>query len=246
MTTIKLENLTLKYANDQDNIVENINVTFRPGEMVAIIGASGVGKSTLFKALVRQLQPATGKVIIFDQDINQIQRKVWANTLKHIGFLTQKPNLIVTDTVMQNILRSVNDYENWFFKLINFVTIQQRKKILSILDKLGMIDKTFFRISELSGGQQQRVEIAKLLFRQSKIILADEPTSSLDFNTATEVLNTLNTLKTEQQLTILVNIHDLSLINSHFDRVLGLKNKQIVLDAPIDKITQQDLESVLN
>lgn len=245
-TLIKLSNLTLQYKKAKEPTLENINFEVNKAQMIAIVGPSGVGKSTLLKSLVKALKPQNGKVEIFNQNIYKTSKKEWNQIINKIGFLTQKPNLLSNDNVYNNVLRSINQYENSFFKLIGFVTKKQKQNIFKTLDELSIIDKAFYRISDLSGGQQQRVEIAKLLVKDVKLILADEPTSNLDNKTAKEVLEILKTLKNQKDITILVNIHDLSLIKKYFDRAIVIKNKTIVFDKKVKNFSQKELIKLIN
>ncbi len=212
--------------------------------MVAVIGPSGAGKSTLFKALVNAINVKNGQITLFNSNTSNWKRKDWAKNIKKIGFLTQKPNLINTENVYDNVKRAYIDYDNFFFKMLGILSKKQKFLIAHTLDELGILDKIFYRVSDLSGGQQQRVEIAKLLVRNVDLILADEPTSNLDNQTSIEVLNILQQLKHKGK-TILVNIHDLSLIKENFDRVIAINNQQIILDKTTDNIEQWELQKAV-
>ncbi|WP_036458421.1 phosphonate ABC transporter ATP-binding protein [Mycoplasmopsis iners] len=243
--TIELNNATIKYQKSNDVILDNISFNVQNGEMIAILGHSGVGKSTLFNSIVKQTKLVSGQIKINNENIYEIGKKAWKKQLKNIGFLTQNPNLIESETVFNNLLYSVQSYSNLFNKCFGYVNIKQRQIILETLDILGLLNKTNTLIKELSGGQQQRVEIAKLLIKNVDLILADEPTANLDYKTAREVLTLLRHLNQNQGITILVNIHDLSLIEGYFDRVIVLKNKQIIYDQKVDKTTSTYVETLL-
>lgn len=243
---IKFENVNLKYPKSEQNVLSNLNFELKSGEMVAIIGQSGVGKSTIFKAIVRNLKPISGQIKLFNGNINNFKKSKWRHELQNIGFLTQKPNLIAFDNVYINIKRNiVNNYSNRLFQFLGILNKKQKQAIYNALEKLNILDKAFIRIDELSGGQQQRVEIAKLLIKESKIILADEPTASLDFKTANEVLNILQKITKENQITTIVNIHDLSLINDYFDRVLILSKGKLILDSEVKKLNLKQLQDYI-
>ncbi|WP_434329053.1 ATP-binding cassette domain-containing protein [Mycoplasma capricolum subsp. capricolum] len=241
---IELKEISVKYNNKSDLVLENITLDIFQGELVAIIGPSGVGKSTLFKIIINSLKPVNGQIKVFDQDILKFNKKQKRNLISKIGFLTQTPNLIYTDNVYNNIIRSTSKYKNNFYKFFSILTRKQKIEIFEKLDELNILDKAFFKVSELSGGQQQRVEIAKLLIKDVELILADEPTSNLDKKTSIEVLKILKNIS-EQNKTILVNIHDLSLVKKYFDRVIAIDNKQIVLDKKTKDIDQWELDKVI-
>ncbi|WFQ92403.1 phosphonate ABC transporter ATP-binding protein [Mycoplasma feriruminatoris] len=241
---IDLKEISIQYNNKSDIVLENINLDVFQGELVAIIGPSGVGKSTLFKVIVNSLKPVKGQVKVFDQDILKFNKKQKRNFISKIGFLTQTPNLIYTDNVYNNIIRSTSKYKNKFYKFFSLLTRKQKITIFEKLDELNILDKAFFKVSELSGGQQQRVEIAKLLIKDVELILADEPTSNLDKKTSIEVLKLLRNIS-KQNKTILVNIHDLSLVKRYFDRVIAINNKKIVFDKPTKDIKQWQLDRII-
>ncbi|WP_427909767.1 ATP-binding cassette domain-containing protein [Mycoplasmopsis bovis] len=302
---IELKGIYAKYNKKSDFILENLNLDVNEGEFIAIIGPSGVGKSTLFKVLVNAINVSKGEIKIFGQNIyktsvkdnkltdnkltkthkkldnkssydsnlapdnhfsefvddenknpNSKTKKCIFNSKKlflkrqkkkimsRIGFLTQKPNLINTENVYNNIIRSISQYENWFYKLFSIITKKQKINIFSKLDELGILDKAFYKVSDLSGGQQQRVEIAKLLVKNVDLILADEPTSNLDRQNSLEVLAILREIS-KQGKTIIVNIHDLGLVKKNFDRVIAIKNKTIVFDKLTKDVEQCELNQII-
>ncbi len=302
---IELKGIYAKYNKKSDFILENLNLDVNEGEFIAIIGPSGVGKSTLFKVLVNAINASKGEIKIFGQNIyktsvknnkltdnkltdthkkldnkssydsnhapdnhfsesvddenknkNSKTKKCIFNSKKlflkrekkmimsRIGFLTQKPNLINTENVYNNIIRSISQYENWFYKLFSIITKKQKINIFSKLDELGILDKAFYKVSDLSGGQQQRVEIAKLLVKNVDLILADEPTSNLDRQNSLEVLAILREIS-KQGKTIIVNIHDLGLVKENFDRVIAIKNKTIVFDKLTKDVEQCELNQII-
>ncbi|QVK01807.1 ATP-binding cassette domain-containing protein [Mycoplasma mycoides subsp. capri] len=241
---IELKEISVQYNNKSDLVLKDINLDIFQGELVAIIGPSGVGKSTLFKIIINSLRPIKGQVKVFDKDILKFNKKQKRLFISKIGFLTQTPNLIYTDNVYNNIIRSTSKYKNNFYKFFSILTRKQKIAIFEKLDELNILDKAFFKVSELSGGQQQRVEIAKLLIKDVELILADEPTSNLDKKTSIEVLKVLKNIS-KQNKTILVNIHDLSLVKRYFDRVIAINNKQIVFDKKTKDIKQWQLDRII-
>ncbi|SYV92447.1 ABC transporter ATP-binding protein, partial [Mycoplasmopsis synoviae] len=114
------------------------------------------------------------------------------------------------------------------------MTFDKRVKIFETLDKLGILNKAFSRVSDLSGGQKQKVEIAKLLIKDVDLILGDEPTSNLDYKSANSVMEILKEINKKLNITIIINIHDLNLATSYFDQIIMIKDKQIFLNESIN------------
>ncbi|AJM71868.1 phosphonate ABC transporter ATP-binding protein [Mycoplasma yeatsii] len=240
---IDLKNITVCYNNKKEPVLDNINLEINKKEFIAIIGPSGVGKSTLFKVIINSLKPIKGTAEVLNQDLLKLSKKQKNQMLSKIGFLTQKPNLINTENVYNNITRSISQYKNVFYRIFNILSKEQKINIFTKLDELKILDKAFYKVSELSGGQQQRVEIAKLLVKNVELILADEPTSNLDHQTSLEVITLLKQIAKEK--TVLVNIHDLSLVKNNFDRVIAINNKTIVLDKKTEEIEEWELKEII-
>ncbi|QJR44386.1 ATP-binding cassette domain-containing protein [Mycoplasma miroungirhinis] len=241
MINLKFQEVDIKYKTIDNPVLSNINFEIKEGEMVAFIGQSGVGKSTIFKSIVRSLKPANGQVLLNNENIYLQNKRKWKQTIQKIGFLTQQPNLIFSDNVYNNIVRSISQYKNKLYTIFSVLTRNQKRNIFEQLANLNILDKAFYRVSELSGGQQQRVEIAKLLTKKVELILADEPTSSLDFQTSLEVLDILKQLNKKYKLTIIVIIHDLNLVKKYFSRVIGFKNSTITLDKKTKEVKKWEL-----
>ncbi|ACF07051.1 ABC-type phosphate/phosphonate transport system, ATP-binding protein [Metamycoplasma arthritidis 158L3-1] len=211
--------------------------------MVAIIGESGSGKSTIFNAILNQLQIESGEILIAGKSLKSYSKREWKKLLKLIGFLGQDPNLIDIENVYVNLKRSYTRYKNAFYEWFGILNQNQRNEIYETLNSLNIFDKTFSRVSDLSGGQKKRVELAKLFLKDASLILADEPTSNLDRKNAMEILNILKRLNQEKQVTILVNIHDLSLLKNNFSKFIAIKNGGVIASGSLDKISIAELES---
>ncbi|EFF41827.1 phosphonate ABC transporter ATP-binding protein [Mycoplasmopsis alligatoris] len=227
-------------------LYENFNLTINKGDMVAIVGLSGAGKTTIFKLLSRYLKPTFGTVKIFEKNINKLNKKEWNQIIKKIGFLSQKTNLIPSQNVYNNILKALKNHKNIFYKLLNIPDQQKHQKIFEILNDLKILEKAFYRVDTLSGGQQQRVEIAKLLLEQVDLILADEPTSNLDFKNSSDVMELLRELNKTKNITILVNIHDLNLALEKFDQIIVLKEGRVALHKNTNETTLCEIKKLLS
>lgn len=221
MKMIKLQNLVIGYDNIQ--LLSAIDYQFNENEMVAIVGSSGIGKTTFFKTICGFIAPVSGNVKINNLDVHLKNNKKQIARL--IGFLTQENTLIEFENVFNNIIREVKIKESFWNKIFGITSKTNQKKIIETLDLLGIKDKTLTRVDHLSGGQKQRVNIAKILLNNNKIILADEPTSNLDQKTAVSIIDLLYNLKKSK--TIFVIIHNISLLSNKFDKIMYFNNKKI-------------------
>ncbi|PZV99962.1 ATP-binding cassette domain-containing protein [Metamycoplasma auris] len=244
MHNIYFKNYSASYFKDKNEVLKCINLEIKKGQMIAFIGKSGAGKTTIFNALLKQLQTKSGHLCINNKDIDRIKKKEWKKIIKKVGYLSQETNLIEHLNVYENILHFYPKYKNKFFSFFHILTRNQKKEIYQILENLGILDKIYTRISDLSGGQKQRVEIAKLLLKEVDIILADEPTSSLDIKTAKEIMSILEQINKNYQTTILINIHDLNMIQSFFNKYCFIKEGKLIESGNPKTLTQKEIEDL--
>ncbi|MGH0521329.1 putative bacteriocin export ABC transporter [Bacillus toyonensis] len=193
---IELKNISKKYENKQ--VLDNFNLVVNKGEMMAITGQSGTGKSTLLNIVGLLEEPDSGDVIIQGIENAWKSEKKQIELFRYIiGYLFQNYALIDNETVSKNL-----DVALEYVKLPNK---DDKKK--EVLEKVGLLDKLNSKIYQLSGGEQQRIALARLMLKKNDIILADEPTGSLDEVNRDQVLSILKSLNNEGK-TILIVTHD--------------------------------------
>ncbi|SYV89601.1 ABC transporter ATP-binding protein [Metamycoplasma alkalescens] len=146
--------------------------------------------------------------------------------------------------VYENILHFYLNYKNKFCAFFKILTKKQKQEIYDVLSSLDILDKIYTKISDLSGGQKQRVAIAKLLLKNVDIILADEPTSSLDIKTSKDIMNILKKINKEYQTTILINIHDLNIVQTFFDQYCFIKNGELIQVGNPKNLSQKEIEKL--
>ena len=224
---IDFEKVSIGY-NKKNVILHDVSFSILDGEMVAIIGSSGSGKTTIFNAILKIASLLGGSILIDNKSIYAYSRRDWKKLLRQIGLLSQETFLFDFETPYTSILRTYTKYKSFFHSLFKIVSKKQELEIYDTLDKLKIFDKSHTTISQLSGGQKQRVEIAKLLLKKVSLILADEPTTSLDKKTSEEVIELLQEFSKENNATILVNIHDLDLVKKYFKKYIALKKGKLV------------------
>ena len=224
---LEIKNLTKVYS-DCTVALKNVSFTVPDGEFLVIIGLSGAGKSTLLRCINRLVDPTEGQIIWNGVDITMLEGGDLRDMRRKIGMIFQHFNLIKRSSVLKNILSGRLGYSPTFTSALNRFSSSDRKMADRVLDRLGIADQAKKRADELSGGQQQRVGIARALMQEPEIILADEPVASLDPVLAHSILLSLEKLNQEDGLTIICTLHYLDLVQRYSERVIGLRDGEIV------------------
>ena len=218
---IETINLSMTYRSGKVDVpaLQNVNLTVRHGEFIAIMGPSGCGKSTLLHLLGGLMQPTRGNIFIDGMDISKLSdSERTAVRRDKIGYVFQRFNLLPTLSAKGNIELAKKIHGNGFL-VANGVD--------NILSMLGLTEKINFRPSELSGGEQQRVAIARAVINRPAIVLADEPTGSLDSHNSGIVLKILRELNDRLGQTIVMITHDADAASTA-SRVIEMKDGQIL------------------
>jgi putative ABC transport system ATP-binding protein len=223
-TAIETINLQKDYGVGQLSVhaLHNINIKFKNGEFIAVLGSSGSGKTTLLNVLGTLDKPTSGKVLIENKDLSSLKEKELVEIRRRkIGFIFQFYNLMPVLTAFENIELPM---------IISGVPKKEaHKRAKDLLESVGLTDRANHRPDQLSGGQQQRVAIARALANKPTIILADEPTGDLDSTPGAQVMAVLIKLSKEQGTTVLASTHDSSILKLA-DRALRMKDGQIISD----------------
>ena len=222
---VDISNLEKSYENGRIKALNGVDLQIKKGEFVSIIGPSGSGKSTLLNMLGALDVADTGSVNVAGYDLSE-NKKLNEFRSKKIGFIFQLHNLIPNISVLENI--EIPMYES---KLSGK---EREKRALELLNLVGLKDKANKKPTKLSGGERQRIAIARALANEPEIILADEPTGSLDSKTSQKILEQLTKLHTENNVTLIMVTHDMA-VAKLADRVIE------VLDGKILKSTNNSL-----
>ena len=202
--------------------VQNVHVHIEEGEFVALVGPSGSGKSTLLNMMGGLDEPTAGSVIIDGVEITKLsENKLIDFRLHNIGFVFQSFNLIPVLTAKENV--------GFVLQLQHVPKMEREKRVLTLLEEVGLKDKINSKPGELSGGQQQRVAVARALASKPKIILADEPTANLDSKSAANLLDIMAKLNQEEKITFLFSTHDQRVIKKA-RRVITLVDGKVASD----------------
>lgn len=225
---IKIEHLAKKFGNNQ--VLKDISLEVKDGEIVALIGSSGAGKSTLIRCL-NYLEHAESGKITFDDltiDLSHVNKKEIFELRQKSTMVFQNFNLFKNKTVLENVMEGL---------IINKILspVEAKKKALELLLQVGMEEKTSSYPSQLSGGQQQRVAIARALALDPKVILFDEPTSALDPELVGEVLSVIKQIAHEDRTMIIVT-HEMDFAADVADRVIFLDKGEIAEQGPAKEL----------
>jgi phosphonate transport system ATP-binding protein len=216
-----------------------IDLDVEPGEFVVIIGLSGAGKSTFIRCLNRLLDPTGGAIEFQGRDITAVRGRELRAVRRDIAMVFQQFNLVKRATVLTNVLTGALEQASTAPSLLNLWPRERKEEARRFLELVGLPDIERRRADALSGGQQQRVAIARALMQHPKMILADEPVASLDPATSHSVMKYLKLLQEEQGITILANLHFLSLAREYGTRVIALKDGAKVYDGGPEEITDE-------
>ena len=216
-----MENVKKSYrlANEDVNVLNNINLSIHNGEFSAIMGASGSGKTTLMNIIGCLDVPTSGRFVFSDREISNLtddELSIIRN--EHIGFVFQNFYLLPYATVIENVLLPTLYSSNHVGDI--------KKRAIELLRLVGLESRMKFKPSQLSGGQQQRVAIARALINDPQLLLADEPTGQLDSKTSKEIMFLLSSMH-ERGKTVIIVTHD-SAISAYAKRLIRIKDGIIV------------------
>lgn len=240
---LRIQNLRKVFPNGVVAI-DDLSLTVPDGEFLVIIGLSGSGKSTLLRCINRLVEPTAGKIWLDDIELTALSPNQLRDARKRIGMIFQQFNLVKRSSVITNVLSgrlgSVSPLQSMFGRF----PAQDYDRAYANLERVGIPEKANQRADTLSGGQQQRVAIARALMQEPKLMLADEPVASLDPATSHSVMKYLEEINRQDGITVICNLHFLSLARRYATRVIALKAGQIVYDglpADIDEVRFREI-----
>lgn len=212
-------------------ILDGVSFTVRRGETVALIGANGAGKSTLLRCLLRLVEPDAGDALVLGARTGGLGPRALRRLRARVGFVFQRHNLVPRLSVLTNVLHGALGRAGVAAALSATAPERLRREALVCLDRVGLAALARQRADTLSGGQSQRVAIARALMQRPAAVLADEPVASLDPAAGEEVMALFSALVREDGLTLLFTTHNMAHAAGHADRVIGLRDGRIALEA---------------
>ena len=218
--------------------LKNIDLVIEQGELVVIVGLSGAGKSTLLRA-INGLVPVTGSVTVDGREVVGASNREIREIRSDVGMIFQTFNLVnrarVINTVLMGRLSKVARWRS----MLGLWPSHDKEIAMQSLERVGIVEKAYIRASDLSGGQQQRVGIARAVAQEPKILLADEPVASLDPVTSHIVMRDLQRINRDLGITTIINLHFLDLARQYGQRLIGLRDGELVYDGNIADVDDE-------
>ena len=201
--------------------LRNINIRIEQGEFVFIVGPSGAGKSTFIKMLFREVLPTSGSIRLNDVDILNLTAKEVPYLRRQLGIIFQDYRLLPDRTVYDNVAFAM--------QVIEAPYRQIKRRVMNVLDLVGLRRRAYSRPNELSGGEQQRIAIARAIVNSPSLVIADEPTGNLDPETSMEIMEIFQEIN-NTGTTIIMATHDKEIVDAMGKRVIAIEHGEIVRD----------------
>jgi phosphonate transport system ATP-binding protein len=243
---LEIKNLSKSYVAGKP-VLRGINLRIEGTGLTSIIGASGTGKSTLLRCINRLVDPSEGQILFGATnpiDLAALSGRGLRDARRSIGMVFQEYNLVERLSVMENLLTGrlgyIGSFSAWRRKF-EASDIAYGLELLRIVGLEAFVNQ---RADSLSGGQRQRVGIARALMQRPALLLADEPTSSLDPKTSVEIMQLLQSQGRERGIPVIVNMHDVELAKRFADRIVGMRGGLVVFDGKAADLTDAILNDI--
>ena len=230
-TVLEIRNLSKAYERGKP-VLHDITLDFPSRGVVAIIGPSGTGKSTLIRCINRLVEPTSGAVILGGRDLTRLRGRALREARREIGMVFQEYNLVERLSVIENLLCGRLGYTPLWRVWSRHYPEEDIARAFALLERVGLAEFATRRADALSGGQRQRVGIARAVMQQPSLLLADEPTSSLDPRTSVEIMTLMRDLAAEEDIPVIINLHDVALARRFATRIVGMSEGRVVFDGP--------------
>jgi len=224
-------------------VLRDVSLTVNGG-VTAVIGPSGTGKSTLIRCINRLVEPTSGEIRFHGVDLTRLGRHELRETRRRIGMVFQEYNLVERLSVMENVLSGRLGYVSSFKAWLRRYPKADIEAAFELLDSVGLAEHANRRADALSGGQRQRVGIARAVMQEPQLMLADEPTSSLDPKTSVEIMELLVSIGEKRRIPVVVNIHNVPLARRFATHVVGMTGGRVVYDGAPAGLSDADLRQI--
>ena len=240
---LSIRGLSKEYVRGKP-VLRNIDLDVEAEGITAVIGPSGTGKSTLIRCINRLVEPTSGAILLRGENLVPLRGAALRRARRRIGMVFQEYNLVERLSVMENVLSGRLGYVPFWRAWTRRYPAEDIEGAFDLLDAVGLPEHATRRADALSGGQRQRVGIARALMQKPDLLLADEPTSSLDPKTAVEVLELLTRLTGAAGVPVILNIHNVDLAKRYARRIVGMSGGAIVFDGPPEALEPHHLNQI--
>ena len=240
---LSIRGLTKEYVPGKP-VLRAIDLEVEAEGITAVIGPSGTGKSTLIRCINRLVEPTQGAILLRGENLVPLRGAALRRARRRIGMVFQEYNLVERLSVMENVLSGRLGYVPLWRAWTRRYPADDIARAFELLDAVGLPEHATRRADALSGGQRQRVGIARALMQKPDLLLADEPTSSLDPKTAVEVLELLTHLTGAAGVPVILNIHNVDLARRFARRIVGMSGGAIVFDGPPEALEPRHLQQI--
>ncbi|GGX62811.1 phosphonate ABC transporter ATP-binding protein [Saccharospirillum salsuginis] len=240
---LKISNLEKRYGKNEP-VLKGLDLTVDGSSVVSIVGASGAGKSTLLRCINRLVEPTSGRIQLNGLDLVDLRGAELRRARRKIGMVFQGFNLIDRLTVMENVLSGRLGYVSLYRAITRKYPQSDIDRAFHLMERVGIDHYANKRADQLSGGERQRVAVVRALMQEPEILLADEPTASLDPKTSQQIMSLLQALASEMDLPVLINIHNVTQARMYTDRIVGMRHGQMIFDGGPKDFNQDALDAI--
>jgi phosphonate transport system ATP-binding protein len=235
MSAVSLREVTKIFGEDTVAL-DGIDCEIEDGEFVVILGPSGAGKSTLLRILNGLTAPTAGKVMIGGEPVSGARSDV--------AMVFQMHYLIESMSAYRNALTGALSRARFMRSALTLYSKEQKRAALDALATVGLLDEAEQRAGSMSGGQKQRVGIARALVQEPRLLLADEPVSSLDPKAARDVMGYMKRASEERNLTTIASLHQVNIAREFGDRFIGIRDGEVVFDGGLDDLSMEQVDEI--
>ncbi|MCL7939326.1 phosphonate ABC transporter ATP-binding protein [Halomonas sp. ATCH28] len=240
---LEISNLIKRYGHDEP-VLKGLDLAVEDNSVVAIVGASGAGKSTMLRCINRLVEPTSGSIKLNGTELVKLRHGELRRARRKIGMVFQGFNLIDRLTVMENVLAGRLGYVSLFQAITRRYPAADIERAFVLMERVGIAHYANKRADELSGGERQRVGVVRALMQEPEVLLADEPTASLDPRTSEQIMVLLQSLASELSLPVLINIHNVAQARTYTDRIVGLRHGTMIFDGTPADFDQEALDAI--
>lgn len=240
---LKVTDLVKRYGSGEP-VLKNLNLTIEGESVVSIIGSSGAGKSTLLRCINRLVEPTSGSIVLNGTELTKLSGKDLRLARRKIGMVFQSFNLVDRLTVMENVQSGRLGYISTWAAIMRKYPKEDIRRAYELMERVGIAHYADKRADELSGGERQRVGVVRALMQKPEILLADEPTASLDPKTSEQIMGLLRDLARELKLPVLINIHNVAEAKEYTDRIVGMRYGRIIFDGLPSELDKNAMDEI--